>query len=185
MKLTSLALSVALAAPALTTTHALAETWTVDQSSSSLGFEVQQGTGTVSGTFGTWTATIDFDPDAPETAQISARISPASATTGNAQFDGTLPNKDWFNTSAFPEAEFTATSVERVEGSSYRADGTVTIKGVSQPVTLDFTLAIDGDTAKAEGKATLNRLNYNLGSTVATNTVGEAVTVTLDLTATR
>jgi polyisoprenoid-binding protein YceI len=169
-----------LAAPA-----ASADVWTVDPAQSKLGFEVQQGGGTLTGAFDTWDAAIDFDPDAPESAKISATIKPGSASTGNPQFDGTLPSADWFDTAAFPDATFTATSLERVEGNSYRANGTLDIKGASQPVTLDFTLDIDGDTARATGKATLNRLNYNLGDSVGTDTVGDAVTVTLDLTATR
>ena len=53
------------------------------------------------------------------------------------------------------------------------------------PLVLDFTLAINGDTATANGMATLNRLEYGLGSGVGTDTVGDAVTVTLNLTATR
>lgn len=164
---------------------AVADVWTVDPAKSKLGFEVQQGGAALAGTFTSWDAAIEFDPDAPENAKISATIQPASATTGNAQFDGTLPNADWFDAVSFPEAEFTATSVARVEGTSYRATGTLAIKGASHPVSLDFTLEIDGDTAIAAGKATLNRLDYNLGSGVATDTVGDAVTVTLDLTAAR
>ncbi|MDN3719064.1 YceI family protein [Roseibium salinum] len=73
---------------------------------STLGFEVTQGDGTVEGVFSTWDATIDFDPQAPETARISAEIQPMSAATGNPQFDGTLPGKDWFDAGAFPSAEF-------------------------------------------------------------------------------
>ncbi|MDN3719063.1 YceI family protein [Roseibium salinum] len=61
----------------------------------------------------------------------------------------------------------------------------MTIKGISQPVELDFTLDIDGDTATAKGTATVNRLDYKLGSGVGTDTVGDVVTVTLNLTATR
>lgn len=164
---------------------AYSETWTVDPEKSTLGFEVKQGDGKVEGVFGTWDATIDFDPQAPETARISAEIQPMSADTGNAQFDGTLPGKDWFDAGAFPSAEFKSENVSLVEGKSYRADGTLTIKGISQPVELDFTLDIDGDTATAKGTATVNRLDYKLGSGVGTDTVGDVVTVILDLTATR
>ncbi|MES0808578.1 YceI family protein [Roseibium sp. SCPC15] len=164
---------------------ALADTWTVDPAQSTLGFEVNQAGNTLAGTFASWTASIDFDPNAPEAAKISAEINPASAATGNPQFDGTLPGKEWFDVDGFPAAEFKADSVSLVEGNSYRASGTVTIKGVAHPVDLDFTLQIDGDTAKAEGKATLNRLDYQLGAGVGTDTVGDIVTVTLDLTATR
>ena len=163
----------------------LADTWNVDPEQSTLGFEVQQGDGTLKGTFATWTASIEFDPNAPETAEIAADIKAMSASTGNPQFDGTMPGADWFDVNAFPVAEFKADNVSLVEGNSYSADGTLTIKGISHPVKLDFTLDIDGDTAKAEGKATVNRLDYQLGAGVGTDTISDIVTVTLDLTAIR
>ncbi|MGS4988443.1 YceI family protein [Roseibium sp. RP-7] len=167
------------------TAPAFADTWKVDPDKSKLGFEVKQGGGTLTGVFASWEADIDFDPAAPETAKISAEIKPMSATTGNAQFDGTLPGKDWFNAGDFPTAEFTSDAVELVEGNSYRAQGTLSIKGISQPVEMDFTLDIAGDTATAKGTAIVNRLDYQLGSGVGTDTVGDIVTVTLDLTAIR
>jgi len=179
LKLAALALTFSAAAPVQ------AEIWTVDPAQSVLGFEVQQGGSTLSGRFTAWDATIDFDPDAPETAEISATIRPASASTGNAQFDGTLPNADWFDSANFPDATFVATNVERIEGDSFRANGTLKIKGIVLPVALDFTLEIDGDTAAATGMASLNRLDYGLGTGVGADTVGDAVTVTLDLIATR
>lgn len=164
---------------------ARADTWTVAPDQSTLGFQVQQGDAPLTGSFADWTATIDFDPEAPEGAVITATIAPASATTGNPQFDATLPAKDWFNADAFPAAEFKADGATLVEGNSYRAAGTLTIKGISQPVNLDFTLDIEGDTATAKGTATLERLAYELGTGVGEDTVGNMVTVTLDLTATR
>ena len=179
LKLAALALTVSAVPPVQ------ADVWTVDPAQSTLGFEVQQGGSTLTGRFTAWDAAIDFDPDAPETAEISATIRPASASTGNAQFDGTLPNGDWFDTATFPDATFVATNVERIEGDSFRANGTLTLKSIALPVAVDFTLEIDGDTATATGMATLNRLEYNLGSGVATDTVGDTVTVTLDLIATR
>ena len=166
-------------------TSVAAESWTVDQAQSTLGFEVQQGEGGVTGEFTSWNATIDFDVEAPEAAKISAEISPGSASTGNSQIDMTLPAKDWFDASGFPVAEFAAEGASLVEGNTYQADGTLTIKGVSHPVKLDFTLDIDGDTATAKGTAQLNRLDYQLGAGVGTDTLGDVVTITLDLTATR
>lgn len=168
-----------------TAAPSLADTWNVDPDRSKLGFEVQQGQGTVQGTFETWTATIEFDPQKPEDARISARIEPASASTGNAQFDGTIPSKDWFDVDGFPVVEFKADGAQKIDGTSYKADGVLTIKGVTQPITLEFTLDFDGDTAKADGTAKLNRLDYKLGEGVGSDTVSDAVTVTLDLTAVR
>ncbi|MBO6891327.1 MAG: YceI family protein [Roseibium sp.] len=180
LRLTLLASSIVLLA-----NSAQADTWTVDQDKSTLGFSVAQGDNTLEGAFDSWTASIDFDPDAPEAATISAEIQPGSATTGNAQFDGTLPGKDWFDASGFPTATFSSDSVTLVEGNSYRATGTLSIKGISHPVELDFTLEIDGDTAIAKGTAKTNRFDYDLGKGVGADTVGDVVTVSLDLTAVR
>jgi len=162
-----------------------AETWSVDPAQSQLGFEVQQGEGTLKGSFADWQASIDFDVNAPEAAKITAQIKPASATTGNAQFDTTMPAKDWFDVADFPVAEFSADGASLVEGNTYQANGTLTIKGVSHPVKLDFTLDIEGDTAKAVGTAKVNRLDYSLGAGVGKDTINDVVTVTLDLTASR
>ncbi len=181
-KITLLGLSTAMIG---TISVAQAANWTVDAANSTLAFEVQQGSAPLKGTFTTWDASIDFDATAPENAVILATINPASAATGNPQFDTTLPAADWFDAAGFPVAEFKAEGATLVEGNSYRADGTLTIKGASHPVTLDFTLDIDGDTARAAGTAKLNRLDYQLGAGVGTDTVGDIVTVTLDLTATR
>ncbi|MCK7612117.1 YceI family protein [Roseibium sediminicola] len=183
LKFSVVVLTAALSAAAI---HpAVATTWAVDRDQSQLGFEVKQGDALQKGIFGAWDATIDFDPDHPETAKISATVQPASASTGNQQFDGTLPGKDWFDVTAFPEAVFKSDGATLVEGNSYRASGTLTVKGLSHPVDLDFTLEIVGDIAKAKGMAIVNRLDYQIGTAMGPETVGNAVTVTLDLTATR
>ncbi|MCV0427499.1 MAG: YceI family protein [Roseibium sp.] len=185
MALRNIAFALSISSAIVVNSPVMADTWNVDPGQSTLGFEVQQGEGTLRGTFATWTASIEFDPNAPETAEIAVDVKAMSASTGNPQFDGTMPGSEWFDVNSFPIAEFKADAVSLVEGNSYSADGTLTIKGISHPVKLDFTLDIDGDTAKAEGKATVNRLDYKLGSGVGTDTVGDLVTVTLDLTAIR
>jgi len=177
--------AAALTASALSLNAASASEWTVDHAASSLGFEVAQGTGSVSGTFSDWSASIDFDPDAPETAVITARITLSSATTGNGQIDGTLPTEQFFNAAEFPAAEFTAENVSVLDDGTYAADGTLALKGVRQPVTVQFSLDISGDTATAQGTATLDRTAYAVGAGVGPDQVATDVTVTIDLTATR
>ncbi|WP_346898027.1 YceI family protein [uncultured Roseibium sp.] len=164
---------------------AFAETWTVDKDKSSLSFEVAQGDETVTGSFGTWDATIDFDPAAPEQARIKATIETGSASTGSAQFDGMLPGPDFFDAAGFPEAVFQTEKVTALGDDAYRAEGTLTIRDISQPVTLDFTLTITGDTAVADGTASVSRTAHKVGAGVGTDTLADAVKVKLDLTATR
>lgn len=183
MYLNSIKLAVAAVLAVGVSASAHADIWSVVDGQSKLGFEVKQGGGSLTGTFTQWTADIDFDPENPSAAKISAEIQPASATTGNAQYDGMLPGEDWFDASRFPVARFEASGAEHVEGNAYRADGTLTIKDIAQPVTLEFTLDIDGDTAHVEGTAKVNRLDYQMGASVGTDTVGDPVLVTLDMTA--
>ncbi len=179
------ALAGALALAAAFASPALADTWTVDHDNSTLGFEVPQGGKTLSGTFESWTASIDFDLEAPEDALITVEIDTGSAETGNGQYDGMLETSDWFAVKEFGSADFTTDNVLVLDDGTYKADGLLTIKAVTLPIELNFTLDIDGDTAHAVGTATLDRKEYNLGPAVNADTVGETVTVTLDLTATR
>ncbi|MBO0346072.1 YceI family protein [Roseibium limicola] len=175
----------AVAALPLLAGAAAADTWTVDPATSTLGFQVKQADGQVDGKFESWQASIDFDPEAPQDAVISAKIETGSAITGNAQYDDMLAQPDYFNSATLGSAEFKTTSVSPVDDETFQAEGILTIKGVSQPVTLDFTLKIEGDTAHAVGEASLSRTTYDIGSSVATATLADVVTVTLDLTASR
>ncbi|GGB42213.1 hypothetical protein GCM10011316_12660 [Roseibium aquae] len=181
----SAAAAATLTCATLLLTPAAASTWTVDQGGSTLGFEVAQGTGSISGTFTDWSASIDLDPDNLETAVITARIALPSATTGNGQIDGTLPTGQFFNVAEFPAAEFTSETISLANDGSYVAEGSLALKGVRHPVTLSFTLDIEGDTATAKGTATLDRTVYNVGTGVGPDQVGADVSVTIDLTATR
>ena len=63
----------------------------------------------------------------------------------------------------FPTATFVSDTITQ-SGETYDAEGTLTIKGKANPVTLSFTLAVDGDTAKAEGGFMLDRRDYQLGT---------------------
>lgn len=187
MKKTLIALAAALpllSAPVFATS-ALADTWTVDKDASKLTFHVKQAEGEIAGSFQTWQASIDFDPAAPEKAVIKADIETASAVTGNRQYDDMLAQPDYFDAKTATTATFETTSVISLDEGAYKAEGTLTIKGISQPVILEFTLDIDGDTAHATGTASLSRSAYEMGASIGANTLADAVTVDLDLTASR
>jgi polyisoprenoid-binding protein YceI len=152
----------------LTGASAEAKPWTVDYSQSKLGFSGLQSDNVFQGSFKKFTTTIDFDLDHPETSNISATIDIASIGTGDGERDGMLPQSDWFNTSKFPQATFVSTAIHTVPGGSttvrgYEADGMLTIKGMSKPVALPFTLSQEGDHWRAQGKITLDRTDYKIG----------------------
>jgi polyisoprenoid-binding protein YceI len=128
-----------------------AATWTIDTAKSHLGFTGSENGSAFSGSFGKFSGTIVFDPASPAAGHADVTIVTGSATTGDQQKDGALPDSDWFAADKYPQAHFVATAFKATGSGAYAAVGTLTIRGVTKPVTLPFTLAISGGTAKANG----------------------------------
>jgi polyisoprenoid-binding protein YceI len=110
-----------------------------------------------------------------------------SAVTGDADRDEALPLDDWFAAKRFPKATFTATSFKAMGGNRYQAVGALTIRGVTKPLTLPFTLVITGGVAKMNASVGLNRLAFGVGQGdwKTTEVVPGTVTVNISLTAKR
>jgi cytochrome b561/polyisoprenoid-binding protein YceI len=128
-----------------------------------LGFTAQWNGEPVTGSFGDWSATILFSPDALEASRVDVSIDLASVDTGDGQRDGTLTGSDFFDTSRFATATYRASSFRALGGDRYRADGTLSLRGASRPVPLSFTLTIKGDEARARGTATIDRTRFGVG----------------------
>jgi polyisoprenoid-binding protein YceI len=111
----------------------------------------------------------------------------ASEASDAKELDDGLRGTFGFEVAQFPTAHFLATSFTHKTGNDYIATGTLTIRGVTKPVTLPFTLTITGKTAHLTGTAQLIRTDFHVGEGEwsADTPVSHAVTVTVDLTATR
>ncbi|MFI4935914.1 MAG: YceI family protein [Caulobacterales bacterium] len=161
--------------------------WTVDKAVSKLGFASSVSGAPFAGVFRRWDAVIHFDPKDLAHSDVTATIDVTSAFSGNPDRDTLLPDEDWFWTSHFPRATFVAKSFRATGAGRYEAAGVLTLRGVAKPLTLPFTLAITGASAKMNAAVGLNRLAFGVGEGEwkATDTVPAAVTVTVDLTAHR
>lgn len=164
-----------------------ADRWAVDADASSLGFEATQSGNAFSGQFGSWQADIAFSPDDLAGSGVTVTIDMASADAGANDRNSQLPTSDWFDVDGHPTATFVTTGFTHLGGSDYEAAADLTIKGITLPVTLPFTLSIDGDTATVTGSLALLRTDYGVGEGRWANgsTVGLDVTVVVDLTASR
>lgn len=178
---------VLLAALSLLATPALASDWAVDPAKSRLGFSGVQNGAPFQGNFGKWTAEIAFDPAHPETGHAKVTIDLASAKTGDTQRDSALPQAEWFDVKAFPQASFEATGFVARGGDAYEAPGRLTIRGMAKDVVLPFTLAVTGDKAAAKGHLSLVRTGFGVGQGVwATGEwVALDVGIDVDLVATK
>lgn len=156
--------------------------WQVQEGTVEITVE-QMGT-QITGAFADWTAAITFDDNTPETTKGSAdvTISVGSLSLGSVTAEALAA--DFLSAEAFPTAHVTGDLV--ATEAAYELRGTITIKGTEMPLSLPFTLEIDGDTATAQGSTTLLRRDFNVGESMPDGgTVGLEVLVSLSLTATR
>lgn len=117
---------------------------------------------TFTGKFGGFTTTLRFDPANLATGKLDVAIQLAGTQTGNGDRDGTLASADFFNVAKFAQARYTATKFRSLGGNQYAADGTLSLRGVSKPVTLTFTWTPGAQPVLA-GKATVKRLDFGVG----------------------
>lgn len=164
-----------------------APTWTVDKAASRLGFKASMSGTAFEGRFSRWDARIAFDPANLKASRVVASIDLASASTGDGARDEALPSSDWFDVKRYPRATFTSRAITSAGAGRYVATGDLTLRGVTRPVTLPFTLAITGDIAKMSGTATVDRTTFGVGQGQfrGVEAVPAAVTVTVAVTAKR
>ena len=160
--------------------------WSVDPSSK-LTFTGAMNGSAFTGTFKRWTAQIAFDPKALAASKVVVNVDVGSAATGDSDRDSALPTDDWFAAGKFAKATFVSRSFRDLGGGRYEADGDLTLRGVSRPVALPFTLAIAGDTARMNGAVVLNRTTFGVGQGQwkTGEVVDTKVTVNVALTAHR
>ncbi len=160
--------------------------WAV-RKDSSLGFSTTWSGQPVEGRFDRWTADILFSPTALDKSHLKVEIDLASAATGDSQRDASLATDDWFDVAAHPKATFTASKFRKTGDDRYVADGVLDLRGVKKPVSLPFSLKIDGKTARAKGSVTLDRTAFGVGQGewAATDSVPAAVKVNVSVVADR
>lgn len=173
-----LALPVAAQAPELS-----APEWFLEKAQSRLGFTAEADGDKFGGQFNQWNANIRFDPENLGGSSATVTIALGSVETENSNEGGALQGDSWFATAAFPNATFQTTAI-RAEGNGYVAEGTLTIRDKSHPVSLPFDLTIEGDVAKMKGQLTIDRKAFDLGTgTWQDSHIGQQVTVEVAVTA--
>lgn len=152
-----------------------------------LGFTAQWNGEAIEGRFERWRADIRFSPDELAASRITVRVDLASADTGDGQRDDSLKGTDFFDTAVHPSAAFTARDVRHMGGERYEARGTLNLRGIDKPATLRFALAIEGDRARVNGTARIDRTAFGVGrgEWAATDAIAAAVDISFAFTATR
>jgi polyisoprenoid-binding protein YceI len=156
------ALALALGATAVLAAPAFAADY-VQSSGSSLTFASQYEGEGFTGRFPAFTTKFSFDPKQLATSKLDVLIPLTGVTTANGERDDALKGGDFFSIGKFPQARYTATKFRSLGGNQYAADGTLSLRGATRPVTLTFTWT-PGAQPVLSGKATVKRLDFGVGT---------------------
>ena len=187
----SLAAQAPSAPPAPTARPAPTNRWSADPAHSAVAFRVRHlGITWVNGSFGQWTADLNFDPANAEKASVTAKIQSATITTGNDRRDTDL-RQNYLAVDSFPEIRFVSKRVEKVAPDKLRISGDLTLRGVTRPVVLDADIGgviatPMGRRAAFSATTTIKRQDYGITLNrfmEGAQVVGDDVRITIDIEA--
>ncbi|MEM1390498.1 MAG: cytochrome b/b6 domain-containing protein [Pseudomonadota bacterium] len=161
--------------------------WAIDYDQSEIRFSGIHDGNEYTGSFNSWDAAINFDPDAPEDATVAVTVSTASARASQKLYTDSLPSPEWLNVSAFPTANVEILDISSTGDQAYLATARLTLKDITIDREFPFVLDIEGDSATMVGQAILQRQPLNLGqdSDPSADWVSEDVTVDVRVIASR
>jgi polyisoprenoid-binding protein YceI len=177
------------------TTPALTEltgTYTLDPAHTRIGFVARHAMVTkVRGAFNEFEGTATLDGANPASSSARVTISAASIDTRNAQRDEHLRSNDFLSMDEYPQITFASTGARQVDDSTFELTGDLTIKGVTNPITIPFSFEgaakdpFGNLRVGFEGAVTINRKDYGITWNAALETggvlVSEKVTLEFEL----
>jgi polyisoprenoid-binding protein YceI len=137
----------------------------------------------LSGGFSKFSGKVSFNSDEPDKSKANLVIELASFNAGGEELQEEARGKDWFNTKAFPVANFVSDSVKVTGLNNLEIRGSLTIKGKASPVLMVAKYQVQGKQAVFDASFQLLRLDYGLGSGnwSDTSTVANEVPVNVHL----
>lgn len=161
---------------------AAAAGYSSDPQQSKLEFAGTQAGAEFKGVFHKFAATVDFAPDALDSSKIDVQIDMNSVDSLDKDRDTTMRGKDVFDAAHNPTAHYVTKSISKT-AAGYAAAGSLTLRGVTKDVPIEFQFTPAGPGAKLTGTAKLNRLDFGVGQGdwKSTETIGDAVKINFSL----
>ncbi len=118
----------------------------------------------VEGKFRTFRANVVFLPNDLAKSKASIEVDLGSIDLASEDSEKEIKDRLWFDASRFPVARFASTSFKSLGADKYEVTGNLSLKGVSAPLAVPFTVKKDaaGNTV-AEGSFSLKRLDFKIG----------------------
>ena len=166
------------------------DVYTIDPNHSNVAFKVRHLVSKVGGEFTDFEGTITVDFNNLDVSGAQFSIQAASLDTRNEDRDNHLRSADFFDVEKFPQITFTSTKVTKIDNDSFAVAGTLTMHGVSKPITLTVDYlgemnAMGGTRAGYELSTTLDRKDFGVSWNRALDSggliLGDDVEVTINL----
>jgi polyisoprenoid-binding protein YceI len=165
------------------------ELFTVDATSSTIGFVGAKVTGSHEGSFKTFVGTIDLVDGKIESSQVDLSIDTASLTTDDTQLVGHLKSPDFFDVAKFPKATFTSTSIVAqagANGATHLVTGNLELHGIKKSISFPAKISVEGGAVKASADFVINRKDFGMVYPgMADNLIKDDVAIKLAVNGTR
>lgn len=153
----------------------------IDKANSTVKFSVSASV-PIAGTFDQWDASVVFSSADYSAAVLDIKIQAASVNTGSGMKDGKLRGKDFFDVKANPLITFHSTKVLQTGPDTIEFDGDFTIRGVTKPEKLTFTVTGKGTGAGTiQGTMAFDRKEFGMNSGIPFIKIADRVEVSVDL----
>jgi len=136
----------------------------------------------IEGVFDKWDATLTFASTAVESGVLDIKIDAASVNTGSGVKDGKLKSKDFFNVDQDPYITFRSNKIVQTGATTFDVSGTFTIRGVSKPETLTFSVTGKGTGhGNIQGTMAFDRKEFGMNSGIPFIKIADRVEVSVDI----
>ncbi len=152
----------------------------IDTPKSTITFGYTQMGVASEGVFKKFSATMQFDPANVAASQLNFVVDVSSIETGVPGGDDEVKGKAWLNAKQFPQASFVANKISSTAANQYTASGNLTMKGITQAVTIPFKLT--GNSADGQFKFKRSVFKIGEGEWADTSVVADDVVVKFHLT---
>ena len=118
--------------------------------------------------------------DATVPSSVEATLDPRRIATGDGDRDDDLQGPDWFDVARFKTWTFASSAITATP-SGFKIDGSLTVHGVAQPVTLDVIAVRAGPHARYRATGTLDRHGFGMHVTPFDGTIGNSLALVLEV----
>jgi len=147
---------------------AAADTYVVEKAHSDALFTIRHMMSRITGRFSDFAGTINVDTGNPAASSVEFTINAASVDTSLPDRDKDLRGPNFFDVEKYPTLIFKSSKITPASKDKFTVDGTLTMHGVSKPLSLAVEFLGFGKDPWGNDKAgfaletTLNRKDYGL-----------------------